>query len=155
VVDRTGASKNHNRLVTNLIVELHRKLDAVVWSITACYMAVEIGDNVRFPDVVVERLDAPGSELVAGQPAVLVEVLSPSSVARHMRIKAAGYLSLSQLLAYIVASQDGPRLWVWQRDEGRAFAAEPVEILGHEETLTLAALGVALPLAGLYRAVAG
>jgi len=85
VVDRTGASKNHNRLVTNLIVELHRKLDAVVWSITACYMAVEIGDNVRFPDVVVERLDAPGSELVAGQPAVLVEVLSPSSVARHMR----------------------------------------------------------------------
>jgi len=158
VIDVTAGSKNHNRLISNFLFELRSRLDADTWTVLASDMAVEIGDSVRFPDLVVERLDAPGGPLAADEPRLLVEVLSPSSVGRDMRTKAAEYTQLTTVSVYVVASQDEPRLWVWQRDAATGvFPAEPVEIAGLEENVTVAfsGLSMALPLAALYRGISG
>ena len=157
VIDMIGATKAHNTVVSNFIFELRLRIDADVWRVVPCDQAVEIEDNVRFPDIVVERLDAPGGPLVAEFAVLVVEVLSPSSVARDVRMKAGEYLSLTHLKTYIVASQDDPRVWVWQRDPSGAFPAEPVEVLGREKELEVAAFGpaITLPLAGLFRGIGG
>ena len=154
VIDMTGATKNHNTIVSNFIFELRLRLEANVWRIVPCDQAVEIGDNIRFPDVVVERLDAPGGPLTAEQAVLIVEVLSPSSVARDMRMKAGEYTSLPHLHTYVVASQDDARLWVWQRGEAGQFPAEPVEVLGRDQELVVTAFAIALPLAALFRGIA-
>ncbi len=155
VVDVTAATKQHNRIASNVQGEIRLQLDLDVWSVLSADMAVEIGPNIRFPDVVVERLDAPGGALVAEHAVILVEVLAPSSVGRDMRIRHAEYTQLSALHADIVASHDDARLWVWQRADGAtgAFPAEPVEITGLDATLALAGHGLTLPLAALYRGV--
>jgi Uma2 family endonuclease len=77
VQQMTGATKVHARIVSNFVGELRQRLDLDAWSVTACDVAVEIGDNVRYPDIVVERLDAPGAPLVAERACLLVEVLPP------------------------------------------------------------------------------
>jgi Uma2 family endonuclease len=155
VVQMTGATKAHARIVTNFIRQLGEQLDPDVWSVTACDIAVEIGANVRYPDVVVERLDAPGGPWVAEQACLLVEVLSPSSVGRDMRVKPREYTGLAPLHTYIVASQDDPLVWLWERDADGRFPVDPHEVAGRTSTLVVSALALQLPLAALYRNVGG
>jgi Uma2 family endonuclease len=152
---QAGVSRNHARLVAKLLTALTTRLDPDVWAVTASDLAVEIGDDIRYPDVMVERLGGDGSALSTELPVVLVEVLSPSSVATDMTVKLAEYTSLASLEAYIVASQDEPILWVWQRDAAsRAFPSKPQQIDGRDQSLAIAALAITLPLAQLYRGIA-
>ena len=87
VQQMTGGSKPHARLVSNFIGAIRARLDLEIWSVTASDLAVRIGDSTRYPDVVVDRLDPPGDPLLAEQPALLVEVLSPSSAVTDLRAK--------------------------------------------------------------------
>ncbi len=154
VQQMTGATKAHNRIVSNFIFALGARLDRDIWSITASDLAVEIGDDIRYPDLVVERLDSPGPPLTAEHAVVLLEVLSPSSVKTDRQEKAAEYTSLASLGAYIIASQDEAKCWLWQRDRAtHAFPAQPVEVTGQTAMITLDGLGVSLPLAELFRGV--
>ncbi len=118
-------------------------------------LAVEIADSVRFPDVLVERTGLDGLALSSSEPVVLVEVLSPSSVLRDLKTKLGEYTALPSLEAYIVASQDEPILWIWQRsrDGERAFPLEPTEINGRSESVAIDHLGVMVSLADLYRGI--
>ena len=61
----------------------------------------------------------------------------------------------SSLEAYVVASQDAPIVWIWQRrpDRDQAFPPEPVEISGPNAVVTVDRLGLTLPLAELYRGI--
>ena len=87
---------------------------------------------------------------------LLVEVLSPSSVARDMNLKLAEYTSLPSLQCYVVASQDEAIVWVWQRDEDTgAFPALPQEISGLDGRIDVRSLGIDLPLAEIYRGLVG
>jgi Uma2 family endonuclease len=101
----------------------------------------------------VERLNADGKALSTQSPVVLIEVLSPSSTGTDMTEKLAEYTSLPSLEAYIVASQDEPICWVWQRGEDRAFPKKPKEIAGRDKSIDIAALGISLPLAEIFRGI--
>ena len=150
-----GVSKNHARLTAKILTALSTRLDPDLWAVTASDLAVEIGDDIRYPDVMVERMGADGRKLSTEQPVILVEVLSPSSTSTDMTVKLAEYTSLASLEAYIVASQDEPILWVWQRDAAsREFPKKPQQIDGRDQLLEIPALNIALPLADLYRGIA-
>lgn len=153
VQQMTKTTKRHNRVVSNFIGALRDRLDLDVWSITANELSVEIGDITRQPDVVVERLDAEGPPLVALQPALLVEVLSPSTAGTDLAEKPVEYTSLPSLEAYIVASQDEPIVWIWQRTAERQFTALPREVKGRESCVDLPSFGISLPLAELFRTI--
>lgn len=87
-------------------------------------------------------------------PLLIVEVLSPFSTGLDFTVKLAEYLSLDALEAYIVASQDEPIVWVWQRSEAnREFVSRPVEVCGRQTVIELEALGILLPLSDIYRGV--
>jgi Uma2 family endonuclease len=95
--------------------------------------------------------------LSTDRPIFVAEVLSASSMALDLNIKAAEYMSLTSLETYIVAAQDEPRLWVWNRmgaASGRAWPKEPLAIHGKEKTVPIGILGVELPMAEVYAALA-
>ena len=81
--------------------------------------------------------------------------ISPSSVARDLNVKVAEYLSLPSLEAYIVASQDEPIVWIWQRStEGaRDFPKQPVEINGRDQAIALSFFGFSIAMEPLYRGI--
>jgi Uma2 family endonuclease len=152
----TGASRNHWRVVSAFTALLRNLLDPSSWEVGASDLAVEIKEDVRYPDVIVERAGGDGAALSTSQPVAIVEVLSPSSLALDFNVKAHEYMSLPSLEAYIVASQDEPRVWVWQRlqeGSGRAFPKVPEELHGSDHSIHVHALGVSLPLSEIYRGI--
>jgi Uma2 family endonuclease len=154
IVLHPGVSRNHYRVAGHWYSALRHRLTVEVWDIAAGDFAVEIGADIRFPDVVVERVVHDGDAYATQDPILLVEVLSPSSAGCDLRIKAGKYLSLPSLEAYIVASQDEPVVSVWQRDPGTwSFAAEPVEIGGRDRAVTIGALGITVPRDEIYRGI--
>jgi Uma2 family endonuclease len=156
IVMHPGVSRNHARVAMSFIRALDKRLDDKTWSITAGDFAVEIGEDIRYPDVLIEPVGGDGLAYTTLQPALLVEVLSPSSAGRDLRLKVEEYTSLPSLEAYIVASPDEPIDWIWQRDAmSREFPAEPVEIKGLAAAIEIAALSVTLPLAEIYRGITG
>ena len=155
VIMQAGGTKRHVRLIGSITSALITRLDRALWAVAPCDQAVEIGEDIRYPDVVVERLLDDGRSQTTEIPVVLVEVLSPSSVGTDMTAKLAEYMSLASLEAYIVFSQDAPLCWVWQRaGEARAFPLEPFEVRGSDSVIEILGLGVALPLDEIYRGIA-
>jgi len=153
---RVKVSKGHARIVSHFIKALGRLLDPTVWDVVAAEFALEVGVQVRFPDVVVEPAgDEKALKCEAAK--LLVEVLSPSSVGRDFNLKLAEYKTLETLDAYIIASQDEPICWLWRRGtdaaDARAFPDHPQEIHGRDKAIDVPALGISLPLAEIYLGV--
>jgi Uma2 family endonuclease len=146
----TAGSRNHSVLVGRIVMAFGNRLDPTAWNVCPTDLAVEIADSVRYPDILVERTGQDGKALVTSEPIVLVEVLSPSSVVRDLKIKLCEYTALPSLQAYIVASQDEPIVWIWQRDQAKVFPSDPAEISGRAALLTVDHLAVTIPLAELY-----
>jgi hypothetical protein len=68
--------------------------------------------------------------------------------------KLAEYTSLPSLEAYIVASQDEPICWVWQRTGAdRSFERKPEDISGRDKAIEIGALGISLPMSEIYRGI--
>lgn len=154
VVMQAGGSRHHAIVIGRLVGLLSSRLDPELWNVVRTELAVEVADDIRYPDLLIERANQSGDALSATEPIVLVEVLLPSSVGTDMTIKLSEYTSLPSLEGYVVASQDEPICWVWQRaGEARAFPAIPMEIKGQDSAIGIAALGVALPLADVYRGI--
>jgi Uma2 family endonuclease len=104
---------------------------------------------LRYPDIVIDRARGAGGDFTATGPALLAEVLSPSTERIDLGDKAAEYLRLPSLQAYVVLAQDEPKAWVWVRAEGRFPAAAEV-IVGLDKIISLKALSLMLPLGALY-----
>ena len=79
----------------------------------------------------------------------MVEVLSPSSERIDLGDKAAEYLRLPSLTAYLVFAQDEPKAWVWSGEPTRLPPA-PAVIASHDKIVYIKELQVALPLAAVY-----
>ncbi len=154
VVMHPGGTRRHGQIISRFVAALLNRLDPAAWIVTSAEFAVEIGEDIRYPDVVVERATDDGHELSTRAPVVLVEVVSPSSSGIDMKVKLAEYTSLASLETYIVASQDEPIVWVWQRDaDTRVFPSTPDEIRGRDGIIEISALKLSLPLAELFRAI--
>jgi Uma2 family endonuclease len=88
---------------------------------------------------------------MTGTPAFVVEVLSPSTSAIDLGDKAAEYLRLSSVVAYVVLSQDEIKAWVYIK--GSAGSLGPDVIVGEANTIGVPALGVELPLSMIYAGI--
>ena len=103
--------------------------------------------------MVVEPAGAPEDSLATLEPAIVVEVLSPSSEVRDLEAKPSEYTGLATLQAYIVASQDQPLCIVWLRQADGTMPSEPVTIEGRDQVIQIPALAVAIPLSEVYRGI--
>jgi len=85
------------------------------------------------------QIGHPGKSYTAGAPIFLTEVLSPSKAEIDLGDKAAEYLQVPSLHAYIVLSQDEPKAWVLERT-GSLFASGPAVVSGADAAIGIVAL---------------
>ncbi len=127
IIVHAGSTRRHAWLSMQFGQVLLNRLDRTRWVVGGSDAAVEIGDDIRYPDIVVEARTDDGTSPSTVSPTLIVEVMSPSSAGRDMHEKLGEYTSLVSLEAYIVASQDEAIVWLWQRDAvARTFASQPI-----------------------------
>lgn len=147
----TGASLNHGRIVGNLYVALRQRLDPQ-WEVVADFGLDSAPRTLRYPDILVHRAGRDGASYTTDEAVLLAEVLSPSSEALDLGDKAAEYLRLPGLRAYLVFAQNEAKAWIWRR-EGSTFASGPHVTSGIEQSITVSVPKLNLPFAEIYRGV--
>jgi Uma2 family endonuclease len=152
VVMMTRPSRAHAILVSNLIVALHRRLDPRRWTVVAEFGLDAGPKTLRFPDIVVDGAGGRGSDLTATAPVMLIEVLSPSTARFDLGDKAAEFLRIPTLSAYLVLAQDEPKAWTWVRTAER-FPPGPAVIEGEQAVIHLPAFEIELSLSELYAGI--
>ncbi len=150
-----GGTRGHAQIILALAITLSRIIDRSKWSLTASDLAVEIQGDIRYPDIVVEPAGLDSSQMSTDCPALVAEVLSTSSLALDLNVKAREYLSLPSLQAYLVAAQDEARNWLWERGKDGEFPNEPVEVHGKEKSVALHCFGVSVSMAEIYLSLPG
>jgi Uma2 family endonuclease len=152
VVMMVGASRAHGLIVRNLVLLLHGQLDPKQWTVIADFGLDAGPETLRYPDIVVDRAGGGAGDYRATAPVLLAEVLSPSTAEIDLGDKAAEYLRLPSLLAYIVFAQSGHKAFVWEREAG-GFAPAPDVIIGRDKIMRIATLNLTLPFGAVYAGV--
>jgi len=148
VVMMTGGTIWHASIVVNVIELLRRKLDRKSWLVLAD-VGVDCGPRtIRYPDIVVDRPGAKGRDRTVHAPALIVEVLSPSTEKTDFSDKAAEYLRLPSVIAYLILAQDKVTAWLYVRNSPERYP--PVPIAGRDKTISIPVLDIVLPLADVY-----
>lgn len=146
----TGGSRGHAIITRRLAQTLEAHLDGSRWAVLTSDFGVGIGEDIiRYPDVVVDVAGASPDDLTAAAPALIAEVVSPSSANLDLGEKAREYLSLPSLSAYVVLAQHEMKAWIWLR--GRSgFPPEPAIVQGADGRIEIADLGMTMSLAEIY-----
>lgn len=155
VQQMTGGTRDHGGIARRITRQIEDQIDPSKWW-TLNDRGVDTPQTIRYPDVVVEPTDEPGRSLRTTRPALIVEVLSPSTAAIDLDVKPAEYLSLDSLDAYIIASQDEVAMLVYERGADGRFPVEPREVSGTATEIAIAGRGFALTLrlADIYKGIA-
>jgi Uma2 family endonuclease len=150
VVMMTGGSRGHAIVVRQLARALEKRLDAGRWAVLTSDFGVDVGPStVRYPDVVVDVASGAFRDLTATAPAIIAEVISPSSEKDDLGPKAGEYLGLPSLSAYLVLAQDTPKTRVWLRGP-RGFSQQPKVVMGLDAVIEIGPFGIVLPLREIY-----
>lgn len=118
-----GATRRHNRIVTNLTTTLDNQLKARPCNVYSTDMRVNVPSTglYAYPDVVVtcgEEVFADNQEDILLNPSVIIEVLSDSTEAYDRGKKFEHYQSINSLTTYILVSQNSARVEQYVRQEG-------------------------------------
>jgi Uma2 family endonuclease len=149
VVMMTGGTRGHALMIRRLAAALERRLDSTIWSTLTSDFGIDLGPKtVRYPDLVVDVAGGSVQDLTATAPVMIAEVISPSSATDDLGDKAAQYLGLTSLAAYLVLDQDEPKAWVWVRGTS-GFPPGP-EVIGVGGAIRIPSLRIELPLAEIY-----
>jgi Uma2 family endonuclease len=152
VVMMVGASRGHARIVMNIAQLLRAQLNSHEWEAIAEFGLDAGPETLRYPDIVIDRAGGADRDRTAMAPAVLIEILSPSSQKIDLRDKTAEYLQLPSLQAYLVVAQDEARAWLWTRSGG-VFPDAPIQMIGLDEAIRLDVPRLVLPLTEIYAGV--
>ena len=146
----SGGTYQHAGIAANVLVALQNRLRGGPCRAVGSDLKVRSATgNARYPDVTVDC--GPISRtLIAPEPRVLFEVLSPSnSTSRQIRL-VADYQAIPTVQQIVFIEQDRPAAQVWTRSaEGWTVAA----VEGEGAELPLTTLGFELPLADVYQGV--
>jgi Uma2 family endonuclease len=122
----SGASRRHNRIVTNLVSSLDNQLRESPCNVYSSDMRVKVPATglYTYPDVVVtcgEEEFADEEYDVLLNPLVLIEVLSDSTEAYDRGKKFEHYQSVGSLSTYVLVSQNAARVERYVRQDGGAW----------------------------------
>ena len=148
-----GASRRHNRIVTNLVVALDNQLRARPCNVYSNDMRVKVQSTGLFtyPDVVVtcgEERFADGENDILLNPLAIVEVLSDSTEAYDRGKKFEGYQSIESMKEYLLVSQHSQRVEQFVRQSGKNWIYSET----HEpsETIKIQSIECELKLEDIY-----
>lgn len=143
ILEMTGGSRAHQRIVFNLTRFLIAGLDPARFDVVA-EMRVATAGKVRYPDVAVCLGRVPDGVRTLQDASVLFEVLSPDTAAADRGEKRADYARLPGIRHYVLVEQDHRAATILDR------TAEGWVERGADAPLELPAIGLRLDLAALY-----
>jgi Uma2 family endonuclease len=151
----TGARATHNTIALNIAVALRDVLRNTSCRVFISDMKLHVAsaDASFYPDVFVScdpRDRTPDAELVQRHPQLVVEVLSDSTAAFDRGQKFEAYRSLDSLKAYLLVEQNRPHADLFVRNAEGLWVLNP---FGEGESLTIAPLGVVLPMEAIYEGI--
>jgi Uma2 family endonuclease len=147
IVEMTGGSRAHQRMVANLLRALEDALDLERWDAVQ-EMRLEVAGKVRYPDVSVVAGRVPDRVKTLKDATVLFEVLSDETADTDTGAKLAEYAQLLSIYRYVILAQD--------RQSASVFLMTNAgwqESTITEGALDLPELGAAIPLDAVYRGI--
>lgn len=150
----SGANNRHNRIATNLMIELGPQLKGSPCQLfnSDAKVRIQLSQQVRFyyPDAMVVCQANSDSQTFQERPTLVVEVLSPCTRRTDLTEKKEAYLSISSLQYLLFVEQDLPRVTLLSRS-GHSFVEEI--FAGLEAVVPLQALNAQVALSELYARV--
>lgn len=148
----TGATKRHDRVLVNAIVALGTKLrGGPCRPMTDDIALVAPNANIRRPDLTVECSPIDGSSMLASEPVLVLEVLSPSTEDIDRFVKLEEYKGVPSMRHILIAAAGKPHVVHYGRPPGGTWTA--ISHIGPDSTIDLPGIGCAIPLADLYEDV--
>jgi Uma2 family endonuclease len=149
---QVGATRNHDRIVVNLIGTLHRRLRGGPCTPSTSDQAVRTSiTKVRRPDVTIECGSGPSSALESIQPVVVFEVSSPSNRPGPTAKKIDEYRHHGTIRHIVLVEQDVIGIVVLSRGADGDWTVSNFDEL--DQTLRFDAPSVELPLTEIYEGV--
>ena len=153
VVAMAGATERHNRIVANLIGEIHAFLkgkDCDVFP-SDLRVATPLFTSYMYPDVSivcgnVEKHE--GSFDTITNPSVIIEVMSPSTMERDLGFKFWYYMQIPALKEYILVDTNTYSVKSITRQKDGLFMFSNMD--GTEGMLTIHSIGMELPFRDIY-----
>lgn len=144
-----GASKNHQRIITNLVGAFMVHLRNTPYETFASDIKVRVGDLAFFyPDVIVACQDDTEDSYYTEKPVIIVEVLSKSTRRKDETTKKRLYQTLPSLREYVLIEQDIVDVEVCRRGQGW----QPEHYFMGDE-VTFAAIDLTLSVNEIYERV--
>jgi Uma2 family endonuclease len=147
IIDMTGGSRAHQRIVGNLLRWLEDNLDPDRFDAIQ-EMRIDVGGKVRYPDLAIVKAPVNETDKTLRDAVVVFEVLSDETADRDLGPKLAEYLNLPSIRRYVTVDQE--RIGVTSRE--RTPSGWTYSDLSSGR-LDLPEVGVALPLEAIYRRV--
>ena len=150
-----GASRKHNLVTANTLVELHVQLQNRTCEVYPSDMRVKVHSTgtYTYPDVVVvcdePRFEDSHFDTLLN-PTVLIEVLSPSTAAYDRGEKFASYQKLDSLCEYVLIAQDSVCVEHYLRQEQDW---DLTEFRSLDDVFQLPSIGCELSLQAIYAKV--
>lgn len=149
-----GAGRRHGLISINLMTTLHPLLDEQVYTLLGSRMCLRVDPDSTFvyPDLTIvrgePRMSRRLNQHVFEDPTLIFEILSPSTENMDRTRKRDLYQQLESLQAYILVSQEEPRIESYSRQEDGWFYRD---WSGLDAVLELKAVGCEIPLSDIYR----
>ena len=155
VMMHAGATRNHEKIAKRIFASLYSQADDRLFDVNKGDFGVRVGQgfgkgSILYPDIVVDRQSAEGSERATITPIVIVEVLSESTDYAHHLDKLELYKQRDSLKQYVILEQGHPKAYVWLKAES-GWPPEPSVHEGLDLTLAFPSLDAILFLANIYR----
>jgi Uma2 family endonuclease len=156
VQQMTGGTRRHGLVARRIAQIIEDQIDPARWTVLTD-RGVGVGMSSRNADVVVEPSNEPLDSLETERPALIVEVLSPSTTGVDLNTKPGEYLSIATLDAYIVASQTEASVLIWLRGSNGQFPQNGEVVTGFDQSISINGRGFALTvmLEYIYRGIVG
>ena len=151
-----GANSRHNIIGANLIFALYPLVDDSGFELLGSRMCLEVDpdSNYVYPDMSIVRGEPKMScrlnQHTFEDPVVIFEILSESTEEMDRGRKKELYLQLESLDAYIMVSEEKPRVEMFRR-QGDDWLRH--ECVGLDSALQIPALDCEIPLSEVYRRV--
>lgn len=147
----TGATRRHNRIVTNIVMCLGNAALGGPCEVFASDMKVHAADDViYYPDVVVACTPGDDDAVAVRDPSLIAEVTSPKTASTDRREKLATYRRIDSLRAYLIVDNRRRRVERHWRDYAGDWWRE--ELIG-DGALPVPCPETALSLDEIYRGV--
>ncbi|MDO9424194.1 MAG: Uma2 family endonuclease [Methylobacter sp.] len=143
-----GASKNHQRIITNVSGELWTQLKNTPCEPFSSDIKVRVGSQFFYPDVMVVCEDDSDNAYYTENPVIIVEVLSKSTRRMDETAKKFAYQTLPTLQEYVLIEQDFVDVEVCRRSEGWVSHHY---FMG--DNVTFDSVGLTLSVADIYQRV--